>query len=85
MKDSFVPIGVIQGLSPDSMAKATESLIKIGYKYIALGGMVPQPADAVHAALSKITENLNQIQNFIYLDLGRLNESKNFISIIFIA
>ena len=37
----FTPLGVVQGWSPDSMAHAARRLWTIGYRYIAVGGMVP--------------------------------------------
>lgn len=37
---SFVPVGVAQGWSPTSYASAVSSLQSMGYRYIALGGMV---------------------------------------------
>lgn len=38
---AFTPIGVAQGWSPASYALAVSELQKMGYTYIALGGMVP--------------------------------------------
>lgn len=35
----FTPIGVAQGWSPESYAKAVKELIEMGYEYIALGGL----------------------------------------------
>jgi Queuine tRNA-ribosyltransferase len=35
----FTPIGVAQGWSPESYAKAVKELIEMGYDYIALGGL----------------------------------------------
>jgi hypothetical protein len=37
----FQPLGVAQGWSPRSYAHAVQVLQKIGYRHIALGGMVP--------------------------------------------
>lgn len=37
----FIPIGVAQGWSPISYAHATRELQKMGYQYVAVGGMVP--------------------------------------------
>lgn len=37
----FIPIGVAQGWSPKSFAKAVRVLQQVGYRRIALGGMVP--------------------------------------------
>jgi len=40
-KYTFTPIGVAQGWSPQSYAESVKALQKMGYRYIALGGMVP--------------------------------------------
>lgn len=37
----FHPIGVAQGWSPQSYADSVNSLLKMGYTYIGLGGLVP--------------------------------------------
>jgi hypothetical protein len=41
MNLDFKPMGVAQGWSPKSYANAVSELQKMGYDYIALGGMVP--------------------------------------------
>lgn len=49
----FTPLGVAQGWSPKSYAKSIRALQKIGYKYIAVGGLVPLKTpdllDVMHA------------------------------------
>ena len=52
--NGFVPIGVVQGWSPDSMAAAALSLKSLGYSYIAIGGMVPLRAPQILRALEAI-------------------------------
>jgi len=37
----FSPLGVAQGWSPKSYARSVRALQKMGYKYIAMGGLVP--------------------------------------------
>lgn len=47
-KDSrYTPLGVAQGWSPGSYARAVEALQRIGYRYIALGGIVPLKNEAL--------------------------------------
>jgi hypothetical protein len=36
----FTPIGVVQGWSPASMAEAARRLLAMGYRYLAIGGLV---------------------------------------------
>jgi hypothetical protein len=54
----FTPLGVIQGWSPWSMADAGRQLSRMGYDYLAVGGLVPlktpqiaQALDAIRAAI----------------------------------
>lgn len=53
---SFMPVGVAQGWSPTSYAYAVDQLQKIGYRYIALGGMVPLRTPEIIACLRAIAD-----------------------------
>jgi hypothetical protein len=55
-KVGFQPLGVAQGWSPTSYANAVRSLQKMGYRRIALGGMVPLKTDEVLACLEQIDQ-----------------------------
>lgn len=59
-KVNFEPIGVIQGWSQKSMAVAAKKLAAMGYRYLALGGMVPLAVPEIHAALKAIHIELNE-------------------------
>lgn len=50
----FIPIGVAQGWSPGSYAHAVEELQRIGYRRIALGGMVPLKNSQVLSVLAAV-------------------------------
>jgi hypothetical protein len=52
----FTPLGVVQGWSPQSMAMAASELLKMGYRYLAVGGLVPLKAPQIHAVLGHIQE-----------------------------
>lgn len=54
----FTPLGAVQGWSPDSMAESAKRLEKMGYDYLAIGGMVPLSAKDVHLALRAIRGKL---------------------------
>lgn len=56
--NNFTPMGVVQGWSPDSMAEAASQLIKMGYGYLAIGGLVPLRAEDIHKALAAIFERI---------------------------
>ncbi len=51
---SFIPLGVAQGWSPASYAAAVDALQKMGYEYIALGGMVPLKTSEIVDCLQAI-------------------------------
>ncbi len=51
---SFEPLGVAQGWSPKSYAASVKALQKMGYDYIALGGMVPLKSPEVLTCLAEI-------------------------------
>jgi hypothetical protein len=53
-KVTFKPIGVAQGWSPTSYARAVSELQRIGYARIAVGGMVPLKTHEILACLRQI-------------------------------
>ena len=61
--NKFTPMGVVQGWSPKSMAGAAISLKKMGYTYIAIGGMAPLRAP-------QILRVIEAIRNAVGNDLG---------------
>jgi hypothetical protein len=50
----FTPMGAVQGWSPESMAIAAKNLEKMGYRYLAIGGMVPLSAEDILLAIQSI-------------------------------
>jgi hypothetical protein len=52
----FAPMGVAQGWSPGSYAKAVSALERMGFEYIALGGIVPLKTAQVLDCLRRISE-----------------------------
>ncbi len=67
---SFEPIGIAQGWSAQSLAKATKDLVKMGYKYIALGGMVPLGAVQICNTLDAIVSEVRQAKKIKLHILG---------------
>jgi hypothetical protein len=53
---SFEPIGTAQGWSPESYARSVAALQLMGYRYIALGGMVPLKTPEILASLQAVSE-----------------------------
>ena len=55
----FTPLGAVQGWSPESMANAASNLEKMGYEYIAIGGLVPLSAVQIHEVLTAIKNKVS--------------------------
>jgi hypothetical protein len=60
------PMGVAQGWSPQSYTHAVEQLQKMGYDYIALGGMVPLRTKDILESLEAIS-NVRQAKTRLHL------------------
>lgn len=54
----FEPMGAVQGWSPESMANAAQTLERMGYGYLAIGGLVPLKVDAIKAVLRTIRSKI---------------------------
>ena len=67
---SFTPIGVVQGWSPYSMGESAQTLIKMGYKFIAIGGMVPLKVPMIHSCLQTIRERIGTSDDIGFHLLG---------------
>ena len=78
LKGKFNPIGVVQGWSPDSMAKAADSLVKMGYEYLALGGMVPLSADSIKLALDSVSKKIKKDTKIHLLGFAKIDRIKEF-------
>lgn len=77
-KVKFKPLGVAQGWSPSSYAHAVKELQKMGYDYIALGGMVPLKTDEIESCLRKIETVRTKTTKFHLLGISRIDELREF-------
>lgn len=57
-KYTFTPIGVVQGWDPESYRRGARRLLKMGYRYIAIGGLVRSTTKDIIQVLSAIQEEL---------------------------
>lgn len=57
-KGFFEPVGAVQGWSPKSMAEAAYQLVRMGYEYLAIGGLVPLKVDAIKVVLEEIRRKI---------------------------
>ena len=67
----FTPVGVIQGWSASSMARAAADLAAMGYEYLAVGGMVPLRIDQIERALHAIRTSLPDRVRLHLLGFGK--------------
>ncbi|TXG96734.1 MAG: hypothetical protein E6R08_08620 [Nevskiaceae bacterium] len=67
----FTPVGVIQGWSARSMADCASSLVKMGYGYLAVGGMVPLRIEQIEKALATIRASLPKRVKLHLLGFGK--------------
>lgn len=74
----FTPMGVIQGWSGLSMAWAASQLVKMGYSYLAVGGLVPLKVDQIHAALAAIREAIPSRIKLHLLGFGKIENLAEF-------
>lgn len=75
---AFEPIGVAQGWSPKSYAAAVEGLQKIGYSYIALGGMVPLKTQEILDTLGSVRESRRSETRLHLLGVTRFQHVREF-------
>ncbi|GAU81829.1 tRNA-guanine transglycosylase DpdA [Bosea sp. BIWAKO-01] len=71
---NFTPVGVIQGWSAASMATSAAALVKIGFSYLAVGGMVPLQIDQIRQALQAIREAIPSSVQLHLLGFGKTEE-----------
>ncbi|KIG17591.1 archaeosine tRNA-ribosyltransferase [Enhygromyxa salina] len=76
----FTPLGVAQGWSPSSYAHAVKQLQKMGYKYIAIGGVVPLKTHKLIHVLDQINAIRNRGVKLHLLGVTRLEKIADFRS-----
>jgi hypothetical protein len=74
----FTPLGAAQGWSPRSYAYCVDQLQRLGYKRIALGGMVPLKTEQILDCLQAIRHVRNQDTEFHLLGITRTQHVVNF-------
>lgn len=72
------PLGVAQGWSPKSYAHAAVELQKMGYRYIAVGGMVPLKTSEILLSLAAIDEVRRPDTRLHLLGVTRTDNLKEF-------
>ncbi|EAQ80570.1 tRNA-guanine transglycosylase DpdA [Blastopirellula marina] len=74
----FEPLGIVQGWSPKSYSRAFSALQKMGYKYIAIGGLVPLKSREIMEILEPIAPKLKSDTRLHLFGVTRLDHVKQF-------
>lgn len=77
---SFVPLGAVQGWSPASMADSAQQLERMGYRYLAIGGLVPLKIDAIKAVLETIRKRISASTDIHLLGFAKADHIQDFTS-----
>lgn len=77
-KTDVHPVGVAQGWSPQSYADAVKALQRMGYDYIAVGGLVPLKTPSILASLAAIDEIRRPETKLHLLGITRVEEVTQF-------
>jgi hypothetical protein len=74
----FEPLGPVQGWSPESMAEAAQRLERMGYGYLAIGGLAPLKLDSIQAVLSAIRERIRTETKIHLLGFAKAESIQQF-------
>jgi len=77
-KVRFTPLGVAQGWSPASYAESVTTLQRIGYRRIALGGMVPLKTPDILDCLRAIGDVRDSVTQLHLLGVSRYGDITTF-------
>lgn len=78
---SYNAYGVAHGWSPESYADSVSKLQLMGYKRIAIGGMIPLKTPDILSILEKANEIRKSDTQFHLLGINRLNHIQEFFSL----
>ncbi len=76
----FEPLGAVQGWSPESMADAAADLERMGYSYLAIGGLVPLRTDSIHSCLNAIRARIRPETKLHLLGFAKAEQIHEFTS-----
>jgi len=77
----FVPMGAVQGWSPESLGQAARQLEAMGFEYLAVGGLVPLKPEAIKVVLRHIRSNIRSTTKLHLLGFAKadnIHEFKDF-------
>jgi hypothetical protein len=76
----FVALGAVQGWSPASMAESAVRLERTGFKYLAIGGLVPLKVDVIKTVLSAIRQRIKPSTDIHLLGFAKAEQIQDFTS-----
>jgi hypothetical protein len=79
ISNRFTPLGVVQGWSPGSMAVAAHRLVRMGYTYLAIGGMVPLKSSQIRNCLRAIRSAVPSDTRIHILGFAKADDIESFI------
>ena len=74
----FEPMGAVQGWSPQSMATAAVQLERMGYRYLAIGGLVPLKVEVIHDVLKHMRAAIKPETNIHLLGFAKADHIHQF-------
>ena len=74
----FEPMGAVQGWSPASMAEAALRLERMGYRYLAIGGLVPLKVDLIKTVLGAIRGKIKPSTDIHLLGFAKADSIHEF-------
>jgi len=74
----FVPMGAVQGWSPQSIAQAAKQLEDVGYRYLAIGGLVPLKVDVIHKVLRALRDTIKPETDIHLLGFAKADSIQDF-------
>ena len=80
-KYTFTPIGAVQGWDPNSYAECVKTYQKMGYTYIALGGLVRSTTQEIVSTLEAIAKIRNKKTTLHVFGVARLDAIEKFIKL----
>jgi hypothetical protein len=75
----FEPMGAVQGWSPKSMAESAQILEKMGYRYLAIGGLVPLKVETIHEVLKYLRSTIKSETKIHLLGFAKADHIHQFL------
>ena len=75
----WIPVGAVQGWSPESYAVAAKKIVAMGYSYIALGGLVRSKTPAILEILKAVRKSIPEDIDIHMFGVARLEAIPEFL------